>query len=250
MEFPDEDEVLAALDEAVRANPGVDILVMSEYTFAGPVPERVRQWCKARRKYLIAGGKDPISGTDDFYNTAFVIGPEGEVAFKQAKSVPIQFFKDGLPAQEQRLWQSPRGAIGLCICYDLSYTRVTDRLVRMGARALIVPTMDMENWGAAQHWLHSRIASVRAAEYRLPVFRVCSSGVSQAVSERGQVHAFASVGAHGATISDMLELRMAEGGHVPWDRRLAPLCVAVAALVGLWLAVERSLGWSRRRRSR
>ncbi len=45
--------------------------------------------------------------------------------FKQAKSVPIEFFQDGRPAAEQRLWHSPWGNLGICICYDLSYSRVT-----------------------------------------------------------------------------------------------------------------------------
>ena len=65
--------------------------------------------------------------------------------------MPIQFFKDGFPAREQKLWDSPWGKIGICICYDLSYTRVTDELVRLGANALIVPTMDIIDWGRNQH---------------------------------------------------------------------------------------------------
>jgi hypothetical protein len=47
-----------------------------------------------------------------FHNTAFVVGPDGDVIFEQAKSVPIQFFNDGRPATSQRLWDSPWGRIG------------------------------------------------------------------------------------------------------------------------------------------
>jgi apolipoprotein N-acyltransferase len=54
--------------------------------------------------------------------------------------------------------------IGICICYDLSYSRVTDRLLRLGAQALIVPTMDLIDWGRRQHELHARVAPMRAAE--------------------------------------------------------------------------------------
>ena len=63
-------------------------------------------------------------------------------------------------------------AIGICICYDLSYRRVTDPLIRMGAQALIVPTMDVADWGRRQHELHARVAPVRAAEYGVPIFRL------------------------------------------------------------------------------
>ena len=83
-----------------------------------------------------------------------MINPEGRVEFKQAKSVPVQFFVDGMPAKSQAVWESPWGKIGICICYDLSYSRVTDRLIRQGARALIVPTMDMIAWGGHEHELH------------------------------------------------------------------------------------------------
>jgi predicted amidohydrolase len=110
------------------------------------------------------------------YNTAFVIGTNGELVFRQGKSVPIQFFKDGLPAPDQKLWESPWGPLGLCVCYDLSYTRVTDKLARLGAKAIIVPTMDVADWGLRQHELHARVAPVRAAEYGIPIFRLASSG--------------------------------------------------------------------------
>src|SRR5690606_28360859 len=100
---------------------------------------------KRNGRYLVVGGKQPEG--DNYFNTAFVIGPGGEIEFQQAKSVPIQFFNDGLPAREQQLWDSPWGKIGLCVCYDLSYRRVVDNLVRQGAAAIIVPTMDVVGWG-------------------------------------------------------------------------------------------------------
>ena len=99
----------------------------------------------------------------------------------QERAHPV--FKDGLPAPEQKVWDSPWGKIGICICYDLSYTRVTDALVRQGAQMLIVPTMDVETWGQHQHELHARIAPVRAAEYGILIFRVASSGISQGSRE-------------------------------------------------------------------
>jgi len=156
--------------------------------------------------YLIVGGEDPATN-GNYYNTAFVIGTDGEIVFKQAKSVPIQFFKDGLPAREQKLWDSPWGKIGICICYDLSYSRVTDRLIRLGAQAIIAPTMDVADWGRHEHELHARIAPIRAAEYGVPIFRVASSGISQLVNRNGDVQASAPFPGELATISGVLEFR-------------------------------------------
>ncbi len=190
MEFPTEKEVLLRLTQLLRRHPETELFVLSEYTFTEPVPAKVRDWCRKNARYLIVGGKEPTSG-GQFYNTAFVIGPNGEDVFQQVKGVPIQFFKDGLPAPEHRVWESPWGRIGICICYDLSYKRVVDHLIRGGAEALIVPTMDVVDWGMAQHKLHARVAPLRAAEYRVPIFRLASSGISQVVDARGKVLATA-----------------------------------------------------------
>jgi apolipoprotein N-acyltransferase len=156
--------------------------------------------------------------------------------------VPIQFFKDGLPAQEQKVWNSPWGKIGICICYDLSYTRVTDELVRQGAQLLIVPTMDVEDWGRHQHELHSRVAPVRAAEYGIPIFRVASSGISQAVTGGGNVVAQTRIPGGGEIFS--AQLRLPTRGGLPLDRYLAPFCVAVT---GILTAVLLFLNWKDKR---
>jgi len=228
MEFPGAGILPKALDNVVKKHPEAQLLVLSEYTLDGPVPESLKQWCRAHSRYLIVGGEDPTTN-GNYYNTAFVVGTNGEVIFKQAKSVPIQFFKDGLPAPKQEVWNSPWGKIGICICYDLSYARVTDRLVKEGAQLLIVPTMDVEDWGRREHELHAQVAPVRAAEYGIPIFRLASSGISQAVSGDGRVVAHASFPGSADILS--AELRLPMRGSLPLDRFLAPFCVIVVAVI-------------------
>jgi apolipoprotein N-acyltransferase len=228
MEFPPENIIPKILDQALAKNTNAPIFVLSEYTLDGPVPDSLKNWCREHARFLIVGGKDS-AGMDNFYDTAFVVGTNGEIVFKQVKSVPIQFFRDGLPAPKQEVWNSPWGKIGICICYDLSYTRVTDRLVEQGAQLLIVPTMDVEFWGRHQHELHARVAPVRAAEYGLPIFRVASSGTSQAVTGGGRVVTQTSIPGNGEVFS--AQLRLPSRGSLPLDRFLAPLCVGVTAIV-------------------
>lgn len=245
-EFPAPLEVEAGLNEIVQRIPDVELIVLSEYTFDGPIPERIKAWCRQHRKYLVAGGKEAISEAH-WFNTVFVVGPAGEVVFSQAKSVPIQFFKDGLPAREQQLWDSPWGKLGIAICYDLSYTRVMDRLARLGAQGLIVPTMDVRDWGDYQHQLHARIAPVRAAEYGLPIFRVASSGISQLVDAGGRVIASAGCPGQGEILAGTW--RLAHAPRLPWDRWLAPISVAITALWGLVVIIWARIrgGWASRR---
>ena len=244
MEFPAEAGVTFVLDRLLKKHPTAELIVLSEYAFDGPIPEKVKAWCRKNKKYLVAGGKQLLP-EDKYYNTAFVVSPEGEIIFRQGKSVPIQFFKDGLPATEQTLWESPWGKIGICICYDLSYRKVVDELIRQGAQALIVPTMDVVDWGKHQHELHGRVAPTRAAEYGIPIFRVCSSGISQLVDARGNVEASAPFPGDEAMLSGRLGLK--DKGHLPLDHWLAPLSVLITSVLALWLGVGAFLKKVRRK---
>ena len=236
MEFPPEADIPKALDSVLAEHNNADILVLSEYTLDGPVPNSLKNWCRQNHRYLVVGGKDPAPG-NNFYDSAFVVGPNGDIVFRQGKSIPIQFFKDGLPAPQQALWDSPWGKIGFCICYDLSYTRVIDRLVKMGAQMIIVPTMDVIDWGEHQHQLHALVAPVRAAEYGVPIFRLASSGISQAVDSHGVVVATAPFAGEGKHLFATLDL--AEHGSLPLDRYLTPVSVAVTGAILVILCLRR-----------
>ena len=109
MEFPGEHDIPAALDGALTKHPDADIFVLSEYTLDGLVPDALKNWCRAHQRYLVVGGKDPAP-KNNFYDTAFVVSPEGEIVFQQAKSVPIQFFKDGLHCARTKSLGILRGA--------------------------------------------------------------------------------------------------------------------------------------------
>lgn len=232
LEFPAEHEVISALNKLIATKPETQIIVLCEYAFLDPIPDKIKTWCKEHRRYLVAGGKDPLP-SGDFYDTAFVVGTNGDIVFKQGKSVPVQFLKDGLPAKEQKLWESPWGKIGICICYDLSYTRVTDRLVRLGTQAMIVPTMDVVEWGRHEHELHARVARVRAAEYGIPIFRVASSGISQLVDRSGVEQASAGFPGQNEMLSGKMFIN--QPGSLPIDRWLGPASVGASGLTILFL---------------
>lgn len=231
-----EERLPGLLEELRQRHPGTQLFVLPEYAISGEPAEALLAWCREQRQWLVVGGRRPVPG-GGWFNTAFVISPEGRIVFDQAKSVPIQFFDDGRPAERQRLWDSPWGPLGVCICYDLSYVRVTDRLVAAGARALIVPTLDEVGWGLAQHELHGRVAPVRAAEYGVPIVRVASSGISQIVDRDGRVTAAAPFGE--AVTGIVGEIPLSDPGRRPLDRWLGPACVLGTALLAAALLVRR-----------
>jgi apolipoprotein N-acyltransferase len=236
-------EVPLLLDRLRAQHPDADLYVLPEYTFQDPVPQRVKDWCRRNKTHLLVGGKEPVA-SEQFFNTAYVIGPGGDVVFQQAKAQPIQFFKDGLPAKQQVVWNSPWGRLGICICYDLSYTHLVDKLVRQGAQGVLTPTMDVEDWGRYQHRLHARVAPMRAAEYGVPIFRVASSGVSQIVSRTGKTIQTKEFPGNGEMIAGVLHL--GPSARLPFDRWLVWPSVLIAAYVaalGFWLAL-----WDRKKR--
>ncbi len=240
LEFPGIPEVLDGLATLRARNPDVELVVLPEYVLEGPVPPAIREWCRRNGVWMVAGGRDPVpagggAATNDaaFHNTAFVVGPDGEVVFRQAKAQPIQFFNDGLPAPGQAPWISPWGPLGVAVCYDLSYRRVMDRLVRAGAHGLVVPAMDVVDWGEWQHRLNARMTRVRAAEYGLPVIRIASSGISQIVGPDGREAVTAPFPGPGEILSGTLVL--AGPGTVPPDAWLAPVALAASGAVAVAL---------------
>jgi len=102
--------------------------------------------------------------------------------------------------------------------------------------------MDVEDWGRHQHELHSRVAPVRAAEYGLPIFRVASSGISQAVAMDGHVIAQTSMPGNGEIFSAKLRLPM--HGSLLLDRYLAPVCTGAAGII---IGALLFLAWKDRR---
>jgi apolipoprotein N-acyltransferase len=73
------------------------------------------------------------------------------------------------------------------------------------------------------------VAPVRAAEYGVPIFRLASSGISQAIRDNGQVIAQTKFQVNGDILA--AKLRLPPQGTLPWDRWLAPACVAITGIV-------------------
>jgi len=232
-------EILAACDRAIEQWPDADIIAFSEYALEDPPPRKLLEWCRDHGRYVILGGRESIperpsdaggtpSPRGEFYNMAYVVGPGG-IEHRQAKSVPVQFFRDGLPAPSRSVWASPWGPVGVCICYDMSYAIVVDDFVRQGARLLVVPTMDRIEWSESMHRLHARVTPVRAAEYGLPIVRPCSSGISQIVLADGTPVATLGFPGQGEMMAARIPLDNPPP-TLPPDRYLAPAATAVTVL--------------------
>ncbi len=235
-EEPMPEDVIHNLDRALQQAPQAQLFVMSEYTYGEAPPKELLKWCREHERHVLVGGKDVIwlgNGDTEVYNTAFVIGPDGVVQHKQAKSVPIQFMNDGLPAKSRHVWDGPLGKIGIAICYDMNYARVTDELIQQGAALLVIPAFDSMSWGLRAHRLSAQLAAVRSAEYGVPLFRLASSGYSRIATPDGKIAVELGVPAQGQVIQG--EVTLSAKGRRPLDRWLTWPCLVLTASLAIFL---------------
>jgi len=114
-------------------------------TLRQPRAGRNQNLVPQHQRYLIVGAKS-ASSADYLQHRLRQKSTNGRHSFRHAKSGPIQFFKDGLPARTKPLATRLGQTLAFCISVHLSSGRVTDALMRLGAQAMI-STMDVAIWG-------------------------------------------------------------------------------------------------------
>ncbi|MBI5573354.1 MAG: hypothetical protein HY919_02205, partial [Elusimicrobia bacterium] len=82
---------------------------------------------------------------------------------------------------------TPKGKIGIQICYDLDFEDGTRELANQGAEVILVPNLDPVSYGKLQHLQHSAMSPMRAVESGLWLARAASSGISQIIDPSGRI---------------------------------------------------------------
>jgi len=107
-------------------------------------------------------------------------------------------------------------------------------MTKAGAEVILSPVMDGKAWTARQHDQHAELFRIRACENGRWIFSCASSGVSQAIDPRGQVHARLAAMEEGTlTATIRRETKLTFYTQAGW---LVPWFVLVAAVAG-WGAV-------------
>lgn len=237
---------VAALRDAAPYGLPPALFVLPEYTsFSRMTPgcphlEQLGAEARRRNAYVVFGAKETCAGPSPgpFRNTAFVLGPDGQIVGRQAKSVPVQFFDDGLPAERQDVIQTPLGRLGVLICYDLDFPYLARNLVEAGAELLVAPTMDASSWGPIQHAQHFAMANVRAVETRRFVVRCATSGITALFDPYGRTVARLKTDVTGAVLTDAVAFRgerslyLRGGWAFPWLCWGAVGAIALAGVFG------------------
>lgn len=108
----------------------------------GPSTEKFCEIARKTKKWILPGSLYEKDG-DQYYNTAVVISPDGELVGKYRKMFPWLPYESNVKAGEDFLvFDVPNiGRFGVSICYDLWFPEVARTLAWMGAEVILQPTM-------------------------------------------------------------------------------------------------------------
>ena len=191
-----EDEFVKMTEKALDAKPVPAIVVLPEHTIYEIVDEndpQIEAFTELAWKnniYICVGAHTrAVSGSScPFDNSGILIDPLGKIEAIQPKAVPVPLFaEEGNPARSQDVTDTIYGKIGICICYDATFTDIPRKLANNGAELVLVPVMDPKRWPEKQCRLHADMSPFRSIELRRCFVRAASSGVSQIVWPDGSV---------------------------------------------------------------
>ncbi|GAA5148729.1 hypothetical protein GCM10023213_45400 [Prosthecobacter algae] len=123
-------------------------------TVPGPSTAYFGKLAKQHSLYIVAGLVEREGAT--LYNTAALIGPEGELVGKYRKvSLPRSEVEAGItPGRDYPVFDTRFGKVGMMICYDGFFPEVARALTVKGAEVIAWPV-----WGC-----NPRLAAARACE--------------------------------------------------------------------------------------
>lgn len=147
-----------------------------------PLQSACARWARVLNAYVVAGSL-PLNIGGHVYATLCVFDPKGELVTYYRKMhlfsvvtptgvsyTEDRFFQEGpVPV----IWQSPWGAIGLAICYDLRFPALFRYYAQAGARLMLLPSAFTAETGTA-HW-HT-LVNARAIETQSFVLAVNQLG--------------------------------------------------------------------------
>ncbi|MBC7170308.1 apolipoprotein N-acyltransferase [Candidatus Bipolaricaulota bacterium] len=204
--LPERAETYRGLLEGIA--PPADLILLPENAlpWLRDEPEHLRPFAEAARRV----GATLVVGTADFqegriYNAILVVSSRGEIVGTYAKTrlvpfgeyVPWRNFWTGIglgrlidpflpfdqtPGEEVR----PVEALGIMVCFESTFPRISRELVRRGAEVLLVPTNDAWFGQTRILWEHYALGSLRAAEAGRALVQIAQTGISGGWGPRGE----------------------------------------------------------------
>lgn len=155
-------------------------------------------------------GSPFLEGIDEAYNSAYLIGRDGEIKGRYDKLFLVPF-GEYVPLKPLLGWLEPLARslgvsdfragheftifrlmneelpFGVLICFEDTFPQLARNFVRRGSRFLVVITNDAWFGPTAAAYQHLAASQLRAVENGVPVIRAANTGISAFISAQGEV---------------------------------------------------------------
>lgn len=116
------------------------------------------------------------------HNLAFALSPLHESTYE--KHHMVVSWEDGYEVGSKALLlPSPNAELGVAICKDMDFPRLSRTYAELGAQLMLIPAWDFE----VDDWLHSRMAIMRSVESGFAMARSAKQGFMTINDDRGRV---------------------------------------------------------------
>jgi predicted amidohydrolase len=143
--------------------------------------------------YLI-GGSIPERDGDEYYNTSFIFGPDGELLGKHRKAHLFDVDIEGGPSFKESdtlssgdgvtIFDTEFGKVGVAICYDIRFADMFSEMAADGCHLVVLPGAFTLATGAA-HW--ELLIRLRALDNQF-YFAACAPARSNRLRFRSWAH--------------------------------------------------------------
>ena len=156
--------------------------------------------------WLLPGTLCEADGAGNFYNTAVVFSPEGEVAAAYRKCFPWRPYEVATPGDRFVVFDVDGvGRVGLAICYDIWFPEAPRQLAGMGAEFIVIPTQTT-TCDREQELILNRAAAIANQAFLVSVNAAAPIGTGRSliVDPEGRVRTQA--GDAEAVLTDVVDL--------------------------------------------
>ncbi len=201
-------------DLTLQVNPPADLIIWPET--ATPFFFQENRFFRSQILDLAFSKNTPIlfgapafdrrNGSEAYFNSAFLISPQKEIAGRYDKIHLVPFGEyaplsgilgftrdiigamgDFTPGEGVHNLSVPWGKFGTLICYEIIFPDLTRQFVEQGADFLVNITNDAWFGRTAAPFQHLSMVTLRAVENRVPIARAANTGISALIDATGRV---------------------------------------------------------------
>jgi len=190
-----------------------DLIIWPETAVTVSLPQDL-EWhntlsflAEASASFLLVGSPYYSKETENYFNTAFLISPQGKIISRYDKLhlVPFgeyvpkekyfpHFFDrileevgDYTPGKKEVIFKIPQGNFNVLICFEDIFPDLVRQFVRKGSELLVNITNDAWFGKTSAPFQHMAMSVFRAVENRRYLVRCANTGISAFINPQGKI---------------------------------------------------------------